>query len=69
MARREIATDIRGLLDAYARGLDPAQVVGHVLDAIEAAGDPGIFISLVDRKVARKAAQRLGRFDPAAKPL
>jgi allophanate hydrolase len=69
MARREIPTDIRGLRDAYGRGLDPVQVVEHVFDAIEAAGDPGIFISLVDRKVARKAAQKLGRLDPAAKPL
>jgi len=65
MARQEISTDIRGLTGAYARGLDPAHVVESVFDAIEAAGDPGIFISLVDPKAARRAAQKLGRFDPA----
>ena len=53
---------------AYARGLEPAEVVERAFKAIEAAGDPGIFISLVDRRAARKAAQKLGRFDPA-KPL
>ena len=68
MRERDIPTDIRGLQGAYARGLDPTQVVERVFAAIEAAGDPGIFISLVDRRAARKAAQKLGRFDPA-KPL
>jgi allophanate hydrolase len=68
MRERDIPTDIRGLQGAYARGLDPAEVVEQVFAAIEAAGDPGIFISLVDRRIARKAAQKLGRFDPA-KPL
>jgi allophanate hydrolase len=69
MAKGDIATDIRGLQGAYVRGLDPAEVVEHVFAAIEAVGDAGIFISLVDRRTARKAAQKLGRFDPAAKPL
>jgi allophanate hydrolase len=69
MRERDIPTDIRGLQGAYARGLGPMQVVEHVFAAIEGAGDPGIFISLVDRRAARKAAQKLGRFDPAARPL
>ena len=69
MRERDIPTDIRGLQDAYARGLDPAEVVDRVFAAIEAAGDPGIFISLVDRRAARRAAQKLGRFEAAAKPL
>jgi allophanate hydrolase len=60
--------DIRGLRAAYADGLDPALVVDQVFDAIDAAGDPGIFISLVERKAARRAARKLGTYDPA-KPL
>jgi allophanate hydrolase len=60
--------DIGGLHDAYTRGLDPALVVEHVFEAIEAADDPGIFISLVEPKAARRAARKLGAFDPA-KPL
>jgi allophanate hydrolase len=69
MTRHDIPIDIRGLHEAYARGLDPAAVVESVFDAIDKAADPGIFISLVDRKAARRAAGRLGRFDAAAKPL
>jgi allophanate hydrolase len=61
--------DIRGLHQAYAEGLDPLQVVERVLDAIERADDPGIFITLVDRKALRRAARELGRFDPVGKPL
>jgi allophanate hydrolase len=68
MGRPVFARDIRGLRAAYAEGLDPAYVVEDVLDAIDAAGDPGIFISLVAPKMVRRAAQKLGRFDPS-KPL
>jgi allophanate hydrolase len=66
---RDVPIDIRGLHEAYARGLDPVEVVDHAFEAIEKAGDPGIFISLAERKAVRKAAQKLGRFDPASKPL
>jgi allophanate hydrolase len=74
MSKRErssedLPMDIRGLHAAYAGGLDPARVVEHVFDAIARVDDPGIFISLADRKSVRKAAQKLGRFDPKAKPL
>ena len=69
MARHDIPIDIRGLHEAYARGLDPAAAVESVFDAIGKAADPGIFISLVDRKAARRAAGKLGRFDPTSKPL
>jgi allophanate hydrolase len=65
----DIPIDIRGLHEAYARGLDPLDVIDRVFEAIEKADDPGIFISLADRRSARKAAQKLGRFDPASKPL
>ena len=61
--------DIGALHAAYAGGLDPARVVEQVFDAIARVDDPGIFISLADRKSVRKAAQKLGRFDPVAKPL
>jgi allophanate hydrolase len=66
---QELPLDIRGLHEAYAGGLDPVHVVDRAFEAIERADDPGIFVSLVDRKIARKAAHRLGRFDRAAKPL
>ena len=50
----ECAHRHRGLHDAYARGLDPVHVVEQVFDAIERAGDPGIFISLADRKACAR---------------
>ena len=60
MSDHDIPIDIGGLHAAYAGGLDPARVVEQVFDAIDKAADPGIFISLVDRKAARKAARKLG---------
>ena len=69
MTRHDIPIDIRGLHEAYARGLDPVAVVESVFDAIDKAADPGIFISLVDRKAARRRRGKLGRFDAASKPL
>ncbi len=54
---------------AYAKGHLPEVVVAEVFDAIERAGDPGIFISLADRDAALSAARALGPFDPVAKPL
>src|SRR5262245_58280962 len=60
---------IRGLHQAYAMGLDPVRVVEGVLGALERADDPGIFITLVDRKALRRAVHKLGRFDPTARPL
>lgn len=68
MRKQEIPTGIRGLQQAYAKGLNPTDVIDHVFDEIERAGDPGIFIALVERKAARKVAAKLGTFDPA-KPL
>ena len=60
---------IRGLHEAYAAGLDPVRVVEGVLGAVERADDPGIFITLLDRKALRRAVHKLGRFDPIARPL
>ena len=48
--RPDLALDIRGLHEVYAGGLDPVHVVDRVFEAIEKAADPGIFISLADRK-------------------
>ena len=68
MRKQEIPTGIRGLQAAYAKGLNPTDVIDHVFDEIERAGDPGIFIALVERKAARKAAAKLRTID-LAKPL
>lgn len=68
MHKRKIPTDISGLQEAYASGLKPAEAVDQVFDEIERAGDPGIFISLVERKAALKAAAKLGPYEPS-KPL
>jgi len=65
----DLTGDIASLHDAYAAGREPAAVVEQVFAAIDAADDPGIFISLAERKAVARAAQKLGRFDPVAKPL
>jgi allophanate hydrolase len=52
----------------YRSGLSPETVIDEVHAAIEAADDPGIFIHLVPKATARKAARQLGAYDPA-KPL
>jgi len=66
---RDLAFDIASLHGAYAAGLSPQDMCREVLRRIEAAGDPGIFISLrgLDDLLAEAAA--LGPFDPEAKPL
>ena len=68
MRKRDIPIGIRGLQEAYAGGLEPAKVVDHVFDEIERVNDPGIFISLVERRAALTAAAKLGAYDPA-RPL
>ena len=57
------------LHDGYRKGLSPEEVIDEVFAAIAAAGDPGIFISMVKPADARRAAKALGQFDPATKPL
>ena len=64
----DIGFDLAALREGYAAGLDPVAVIDAVYDRIEAAGDPGIFISLSPRETARAAARALGAFD-AKKPL
>ncbi len=65
----ELDLDIFRLHKAYAAGLSPADMVGFVFGRIAAADDPGIFITLLDREKVLAAAESLGAFDPAAKPL
>jgi len=60
---------IARLHSAYSSGVSPEEVIDQVFASIEAASDPGIFITLVDKPAALAAARSLGRFDPAARPL
>ncbi|MEM5585639.1 allophanate hydrolase [Roseibium sp. AS2] len=53
---------------AYAGGTAPADIVEEVFRRIEAIGDPGIFIHLLDKEEVLEQAAELGAFD-AAKPL
>ncbi len=64
-----VAGTIAALHRRYAAGLDPAEAVAETYRRIEAADDPGIFISLVPEREAVAAARALGPFDPQSKPL
>lgn len=66
---RELSFTMAGLHAAYAAGADPAGVVAEAYRRIEEAGDPGIFLHLIEREAAMAEAAALGRFDPATKPL
>ncbi|MCB1488640.1 MAG: allophanate hydrolase, partial [Bauldia sp.] len=56
-------------MNDYRHGNKPVDTIEATFAAIEEAGDPGIFISLVDRDKALAAARELGgRIDPT-KPL
>lgn len=61
--------DIRSLHAGYARGLDPSEVIEETYRRIEATGDPGIFLHLIERAQASAEVARLGPFDTVAKPL
>ena len=60
---------IPALHAAYAKGGRPAAVIEQVYAAIEAADDPGIFISMAPIDEAKAAADRLPPFDPERFPL
>lgn len=53
----------------YAQGMRPAEVISGIYRRIAAVNDPGIFITLLPEADALAAAERLGHFDPVAKPL
>jgi len=55
--------DFASLRNAYAVGLQPAQVVDEVYRRIDALNDPGIFISLRERDDVRCEAEKLGNAD------
>ncbi len=60
---------IAELHSGYAGGREAADVIAETYCRIEAASDPGIFITLVPRERAFASLNVLGTFDPKAKPL
>jgi len=54
---------------AYAKGISPSAIIAETYRRIEAAADPGIFITLVRQEAALASLTALGAFDPKAKPL
>ena len=64
-----IDIDLAGLRAAYAAGAAPDAVVRQVYAAIAAAGDPGIFITLVPEAEALAAASELAPQDRGVLPL
>ena len=65
----DIRFDIDSLHAAYAGGVSVADMIDTVYTRIEAAGDPGIFIHLAAKSDMLAQAQKLGPFDPVAKPF
>jgi allophanate hydrolase len=64
-----IGFTIPELQAAYASGVSAAAVIDQVFAGIEAAEDPGIFITLLGKEAILAAVQALPSFDPAAFPL
>ena len=60
---------IAALHAAYAAGTDPATVIREVYRRIDAANDPGIFITIVPEDAACAAIAALDGFDPKLKRL
>lgn len=60
---------IAALHGAYAAGTDPATVLRELYRRIDAAEDPGIFVTTVAEEVAREAIATLGAFNPESRPL
>lgn len=65
----ELSFDIAALRAAYAAGATPQAVIAEVYRRIEAAGDPGIFISLRDEADVAAEAGALPAFDAEKTPL
>ncbi|WP_417672067.1 allophanate hydrolase [Roseibium sp.] len=57
---------LSALRRAYETGTTPAEVVEEVYRRIDAVGDPGIFIHLLDKDDVLAAASDLGEPDPAS---
>lgn len=60
---------ISAIHQAYCQGTTPKDVVREAYRRIHEAGDPGIFIHLIDETEVLGAAGKLGPFDPGSKPL
>ncbi|MES0029216.1 allophanate hydrolase [Mesorhizobium sp. M0040] len=65
----DIRFDIGNLHAAYQAGVSIGEMVDTVHARLAAADDPGIFIHLASRAEMLAEAEKLGPFDPAAKPL
>lgn len=63
---KTVGLDLPSLRGAYEQGLDPHAMVDMVFDAVAAANDPGIFISLRARDDVHADVSRLG---PRQSPL
>lgn len=61
--------DIKSLHHAYTHGIDLLNVINEVYRRIDAVGDDGIFLYLLDPEEVLKKAERLSPFDPVEKPL
>ncbi|MEM9781168.1 MAG: allophanate hydrolase [Pseudomonadota bacterium] len=64
----DLVMTLPALAEAYRAGTRPGDVLAEVYRRIEAAGDPGIFISLAPRGRVLSEAAALGQYDPS-RPL
>ncbi|WP_342149404.1 allophanate hydrolase [Methylorubrum sp. SB2] len=60
---------IAALHAAYAEGVAPRKILAETYRRLAEIDDPGIFLALVPEAEALEAADALGAFDPAEKPL
>lgn len=63
MTLADLPFTVGALRTAYAGGLDPQAVIAEFFRRLEAAADPGIFITLAARSDLEAAATALGAFD------
>ncbi|MEM6489533.1 MAG: allophanate hydrolase [Pseudomonadota bacterium] len=63
-ALADLEMTLAGLARAYRQGTSPVAVAAEVLRRVEAAGDPGIFISLTPAARLEAEAAALGPYDP-----
>ncbi|TIS53404.1 MAG: allophanate hydrolase [Mesorhizobium sp.] len=65
----DIRFDIKSLHAAYQAGVSIGEMIDTVHARLAAADDPGIFIHLASKADMLAEVERLGPFDPVAKPL
>ncbi|GAB6052736.1 allophanate hydrolase [Magnetospira thiophila] len=66
---RDLPFDISRIHAAYAGGMTAGQVIDECFRRLAAAGDPGIFLDVIDPLTVRADIEALGPFDPRQKPL